>query len=447
MSTPKKIFWTIFGFVLFLVCFLRVQTIFVAPRSLVYNFLGEFYKEPENSLDAVIIGASQAYDSWSAPIAFDQYGMTSWSFCCPRLSAKFLIYFMEEVRKAQPDALMIINLNLFHNLEINDTNLSWAVNHLPYSWNKIKMVHYLGGEAGFSPLERLNYLFPVLNFHSRWPELSSFFFLRNTNGLKSAMHSSAYFTKIDNVSSLYLKNERSKPLDVETEAVLQELLEYCRQKKIKPLFISVPEPLEERGDFIEELNTIESIIRENGYECLDFLNMIEETGIQTRQDFSDTHHMNIHGTLKFTQLFARYLSEHYGFTDKRGQAGYESWEKSVHTYTKLISPYTLPFERENASRNYELPIPKLITPQVEGGTVTLTWEKSPAADSYSIYRKNANNKAWTYLAAADADTLQYIDSGLEPAQTYTYTVVPQTTANGTEQYGNYSYNGISAKTP
>lgn len=448
MSTPKKIFWTILGFVLFLVCFLKVQYIFVAPRTLVYHFLGEFYKEPKNSLDAVIIGASQAYDSWSAPMAFSQYGMTSWAFCSPRLSAQSIIYFLEEVRRTQPDALPVINLNIFHNVEIDESGFNWSVNYLPYSLNKLRMVRDIGEQAGYSLSEQLRVLFPVLRFHSRWTELTPFFFLKPSNGLKSAMLSEIYRKESDDISELYLKDDRTSPIDPRREAVLRKLLDYCRKKNIAPLFVIVPEAMGDLDGFITELNAIKSVIRENGFECLDYLNEIEETGLNSRTDFTDPRHMNIHGTLKFAPLLAQYLSEHYGFSDKRGQAGYGSWEEAVQNYNEQSSPFILPFERENAPRNYDLAAPKLKKPQAEGQTVTLTWNASKGADSYEIYRKTAkeDQNGWTLLASADADTLQYTDSGLAPSQIYTYTVVPKTAKNGIEQYGNYKYNGISVRT-
>ncbi len=447
MKSPKKIIWTILGAAFFVFCFLKVQHIFVSPRSLVYYFLGDFYKEPENSLDAVVIGASQAYDSWSAPFAFSQYGMAVWSFCCPRLPAQALIYFAEEVRKQQPDALLIVNLNIFNNIEVNDININWSTNHLPYSLNKINMIRGLSAEAGYSPREQLQFFFPVLGFHTRWPALSSFYFLKNTNGLKSAMASKIFFSQSVDVSQNYQKNASAGALDPKREAILEGLLQYFDQNHMNPIFVSVPEALEEKAGFSKELNTIEQIIREHGYECLDFLDGIEETGVRTETDFTDMMHMNVHGTLKLTQILAHYLSEHCEFADKRGIPEYQSWEDSFQKYTERIAPYTLPFERDGASRKYDLSAPQLQKPRVKGQSVTVSWTASQGADSYVIYRKNTqeNNNAWMYIAAVDADVLQYSEDGLNSSQTYTYTIVPKTSSDGIDRYGNFDYEGVSAK--
>ena len=448
MKTLKKIFWTVLCLALFVFCFLKVQFIFVSPRTLVYHFLGDFYKEPKNSLDAVIIGASQAYDSWAAPVAFSQYGMAVWSFCCPRLPAQALIYFAEEVRKQQPEALLIVNLNIFNNTEVNDININWSTNHLPYSLNRIKMIRGLSAEAGYSTLDQLQFIFPMVSFHSRWPNLSSFYFTNNSNGLKSAMSSKIHFSQSVDISGDYRKDASSGTLDPKKEAILDELLKYFDRNQIKPVFVSVPEALAEKEDFISELNTIENIVREHGYECLDFLDGIEETGVRTDTDFTDPRHMNVHGTLKITKTLARYLSEHYDLSDKRARPEYQSWDSSFKKYSGQIRSYTLSFERDNSSRNYDLPAPRLQKARVEGRSVTISWTASQGADSYEIYRKNAkeNNNAWKHIATVNGDTLQYSEDGLGSSQTYTYTVVPVTGEGGSGRYGNYNYAGVTAKT-
>lgn len=41
-----------------------------------------FFLEPEDSLDVVLIGASQLYTGYSAPLAWQDYGFTSYPLTC-----------------------------------------------------------------------------------------------------------------------------------------------------------------------------------------------------------------------------------------------------------------------------------------------------------------------------------------------------------------------------
>ena len=40
-----------------------------------------FYREPENSIDVGLIGASEMYADYSAPLAYQKYGFTSYNLC------------------------------------------------------------------------------------------------------------------------------------------------------------------------------------------------------------------------------------------------------------------------------------------------------------------------------------------------------------------------------
>ena len=191
----------------------------------------------------MIIGASQAYDSWSAPFAFSQYGMTVWSFCCPRLPAQALIYFAEEVRKRQPDAPLIVNLNIFSNLEPNDININWAANHWPYSLNKIKMINDLAEQAGYKGFGKLEFFLPITRFHSKWSNLSKFDYIRPENIYKGGLTVNHFFRNIDDLSLNYMITDEREELPQDQYKNLSEILDYCDANHIKVLFVAVPQAL------------------------------------------------------------------------------------------------------------------------------------------------------------------------------------------------------------
>ena len=52
-------------------------------------------------------------------------------------------------------------------------------------------------------------------------------------------------------------------------------------------------------------------------------------GISFLQDFSDKSHLNHGGAKKYTEYLGKWLNENYDIPDRRGQSGYESWEKQI----------------------------------------------------------------------------------------------------------------------
>ena len=80
------------------------------------------------------------------------------------------------------------------------------------------------------------------------------------------------------------------------------------------------------------LNSLKDLVEAEGFPCLDLLNGIEDTHLSLTGDFKDKKHTNVHGAIKFSGCLTDYLVANYGFTDKRGQAGWESWEQVTDYY-------------------------------------------------------------------------------------------------------------------
>ncbi len=223
---------------------------------------------------------------------------------------------------------------------------------------------------------------------------------------------------------------------------LKELIAYLKASKARVLFLMVPQALSEK--MVTFLNSLKDLVEAEGFPCLDLLNGIEDTHLSLTGDFKDKKHTNVHGAIKFSGCLTDYLVANYGFTDKRGQAGWESWEQVTDYYKEVISPYTLPFEREYEPRSYGLAAPKM-TLSMNGLTADLTWEPIEGADGYRIYRKTGNGD-WTLAGDTDLLTPAFAENGLEAGTRYAYTVVPVTNAGGVTSYGCFSYKGISKTT-
>ena len=57
------------------------------------------------------------------------------------------------------------------------------------------------------------------------------------------------------------------------------------------------------------------------------------------KDYIEQLHTNIHGSIKISDYICRYLAENYGFTDKRGDPNYASWDEAWDRYSQIIKPY------------------------------------------------------------------------------------------------------------
>ena len=99
-----------------------------------------FYQQEKNSIDVVFIGASNTYAAWQPPLAYNEFGFTSYTLAFPHLPNSSMVYYLDEARKTQPDALYVISLNGFTVDKIDKEHLHHSLDYLPLSENKKGMI-------------------------------------------------------------------------------------------------------------------------------------------------------------------------------------------------------------------------------------------------------------------------------------------------------------------
>ena len=344
--------------------------------------------------------------------------------------------------------IWIVNLNSFQTTLVSDVSVHWTTNYLPFSVEKIKLINKLSKAAGYTGLDQLQFYFPIIRFHSSWKELTTSRFTRKIDGMKHSLTFTKYLNDSVNLAKDFYITEEEAGITAAQKQILNELLDFCDENDLNVLFVSVPFALGKDHKFNKQLNYMGKLIQERGYPYLSLTKTVNEMGILPETDFYNNKHTNVHGSLKITEYMSRYLISQYGFTDKRGLPGWESWDKAAELYNDYISPYTLPFEREHAERNYDLTAPALNKLKTDGQTIIVSWKASEGADAYDIYRKSntENEKNWAFVASTDAQTLQFTDNSLESEKRYTYTVVPKQLSSGTEYYGQFNFSGITGIT-
>ena len=407
-------------------------------------------KEEKGSMDAVFIGASNVVAFWQPAFGWEDHGIAVFNLSVQGLTSAAIKYMIIEARKTQPDALYIINLNTFKQswLAMETKQLHYALDYMPFSLNKLRMTGDLLSRSEYRGLDTLEYYLPIIRFHSRWEELQSWAFSDDGMAFKASDRTASFCeNRVDISQKMRLNNKVRKPLPEDIESVFLDLLDYCDSEHVNALFVKAPQALgiREQG----RLNTMERKLQKRGYPCLDLLEDVYEAGIDPRTDFYNMGHTNIHGSIKFSKAVGDYLVENYHFEDKRGQPGWESWDRVGKSYVQFCAKYALPFELEHAAR-YTCDIPALSKPSVEEQSVRVAWTDVEEAGGYAVYRKDAKATTeegnWTFVAEVDADASAYMDDDLKAATEYVYTVVPVRMADGIKEYGSFDVKGVHAVT-
>ena len=331
----KKIVKVVAFILIFCICFFTIQSLLsgdVDTRD--YRRIQGFFNEREESLDAVFLGSSATYSFWTPAFAYREHGITVYSLSNAKqeiLTAKYLI---DDARKTQPDALYIVNLVSV--TEQYNFRIHSVLDGYPNTINKFKMIHYLSELGDYTLGERMEFYFPIIRFHDRWNDLYTFDFQKTKEPYKGSSSYNSFINNVTDCSGALWDFEERVPVSQQMEDGIIDLMNYCEEEDVNVLFVLTPQSVKDKVKRGQQ-NTLMDLVESRGFKTLD-MNKVAATemGLDLKVDFYNREHTNLHGSIKFTDYFARYLIENYGFEDKRGDENYSDWEKDTAKYYKLI---------------------------------------------------------------------------------------------------------------
>ena len=88
--------------------------------------LDGYYYEKEDSLDVVLLGASEVYTGFSSGMAYDKYGFTSYPYATESITADGMMLALKEIVRTQKPQMILIEINsyLYGNFEKNQDNVN-----------------------------------------------------------------------------------------------------------------------------------------------------------------------------------------------------------------------------------------------------------------------------------------------------------------------------------
>lgn len=305
-----------------------------------------FYSLEKNSLDCVVIGSSEVIKGYSAGLAYDEFGYTSYPFANNSATiVNWKSQLIEVLKYQNPDVILVeVGGALYENKEdlLGEYGARIYIENMPLSKNKIDTVNAYDGCD-----DKLSYIFPIIKYHSiptpgeiRDNLHDTIFFMKNDSKL---MGFSSFLSKLDSGKELE-KHDKHGKLDLNKYAYkkLIEFLDYCKDNKIdNVVFTSFPHVISDKlnKEHLYRCNTMQEIVEKYGYDFLNFEQDNSDIGLDYKNDFYNYGHMNIYGAKKMTSHIGRILTDKYGLkhrnlTDKSKMI----WD-NCSKYTKLLFSY------------------------------------------------------------------------------------------------------------
>lgn len=310
-----------------------------------------FYTEPEDSLDVVLIGASEVYAGYSPTEAWKKYGYTSYDFATSGVPGNLYKSMLKEVLSEQDPKVVVFEINGFIYNEkyfTNSGNLHRYIDNMKISKNWAETIREV------IPKEEQKYYFsPISTYHDNWKNpkgaiksvaAQTLIRLNNRSNLKGV----ATFSKFRNPEEK-LKTDNGIMLTDTGRKYLEELCQTCVDEGVENvLFVRFPH-LREVGNK-DVFPQIEKIVNSYGY---DFLNLTdyESLGLDRDHDFYNKDHMNYYGMKKFTAYFSDYLVTHYDLPSEHDEKVEEKWASCTQKADEIFAQCEEDFEKGD-TRHY-----------------------------------------------------------------------------------------------
>ena len=336
MSKKKKLIRIISTFIIFAVVFMLIQRLLMpkyVDDVVEGNLIKEYYQEENKDYDVIFIGDCEVYENFSPVKLWTEYGINSYI----RGSAEQYIwqayYLLEDTLRYHKPQVVVFNIQ---SLQFNESQ-SEAYNRMTLDGMKWSMSKVNAINASMKENEHfIEYVFPLLRYHSRWSELSSDDIKYMFN--KPKVTSNGYLmqvgvrpvTTVPKVSPLanYTFSDRNYEY-------LDKIKDLCNEKGIKLVLIKAPSIFPHWYDEWE--SQIQDYANENNLLYLNMVDKADEIGLDyTTDTFDYGQHLNVDGAEKTAVYLGNILKDQYRLTDHRGESETASqWNKIVSDYNSL----------------------------------------------------------------------------------------------------------------
>lgn len=325
--------------------------------------LQDFYREEEDSLDVVVMGASDVFTGFAPAYAYSLGEFTSYVYGFDSNPGSLYLAELKEVLSRQDPELLLIEVHGFiydDDRQSGEAQLRHFLTGTPASANRMETLLKHPYE------DKLSCLFPFFKYHGNWQmsfeEMAEAYekSLNHPVG-PSFFKGMATRNQADTREVVYeiIDDRSSRDLSPLGAYHLQELLDYCRDEQLdNVVFVRFPHKLveEEQYQRFLRINRIEEIIREAGFPYLDLERMGDDICLDYFYDFYNPDHLNNYGQMKLTEYLTDWILYEYGLTPREQTAqNLANWEKSVIYNEALIEIAAEWMEEDLVAWLYEEP--------------------------------------------------------------------------------------------
>lgn len=293
-----------------------------------------FYELDKDTVDVALLGSSQTIMGLSAMELYRQYGISAYGFGTEEQPLYATYYWLKEILRYQSPSVAVLDINeLIH--ASGEPAYRKAFDYMRWSevkWEAVKTHCEENEEISLS-----GYVFPFLEYHSRWDELQGEDFTYLFSDKQDPFLGfvvPAGTCEIDYGGIPLRPDKEPDPADPEAYEYLVKIIELCREEGIGLLLVKTPRA----GWNAAKHNLAAQVAEMYGVPFLDFNNVeiMEAMDFDYPMDARDGSHLNIYGAEKVGAYLGNYLVTHYDLPDRRKDTEYAYLEEMLVLYQRQV---------------------------------------------------------------------------------------------------------------
>lgn len=293
-------------------------------RKYSYTKYYDFYHQ-EQDFDVLFLGTSHVLDAVYPMELWRDYGIVSYNMA--NHSENICTNYWQlrnALRYTKPEVVVIDLYAVDGDAKVNEKYLHNFLDGVPFSPLKVEIVWDL-----LEPDKRVEYLFNLSLYHSRWEELGAED-LKPSRGLEKGAELRDEVTI--NVPPSLIPQDEYDPAERLNKQYLQKIIDLCKEQDIEVILMYIPYTMPEGHQRVANWGYVAA--EKNGIPYLNFV--YEDLAINYATDCADEgHHLNASGARKLTDYLGNYISANYDVQDHREDQAYSFWHQDYNEYKEL----------------------------------------------------------------------------------------------------------------
>ncbi len=326
-------------FTLVFCIFFSVASQVLAEKFDYYSQTTRFYRQPEDSIDVLFLGASGFFRGVSPLIMWEEQGFTGYSRAIPSQQAiTAYYYFLESLKYQSPEVVVLDAYRLVNEAKFKRDEFSFRASYVPMRFSLLKLQSLFDAASGSDLKTTFSYFVPFYRFHYRWRELSSEdfqIFSFNKGDPYKGLGVTFEIYPVTLPENFMAPTDEMHGIKIEPREYYEKIIKICIERDIEVLLVSMPRFV--KADYFE-YNAVSKFAEEWDLTLIDYNlpELIEEVGFDPLTDASDEHHVNTFGAEKFSSHLGEYIQTHYDLEDKRDDPDFVQWHADAEQLRQLI---------------------------------------------------------------------------------------------------------------